>query len=191
MITMSCLTLIALPYLDCLVVPAVAPREHYCLSHNYFASLTVRGKPVFLFFPKGIHHYYLRNWGWGVAYTFTGGLFGIGWLVDAFRLPSLVRSTNKRLEEERMNAMPPVVSLCNAYAFGATPLGIFGAHHFYMGRKGFGMFYLMTLGLCGFGWIVDWFRMKWLVHRTNHPEEKVLGKRCGINIEFNLAEFKL
>src|SRR6218665_2104757 len=127
--------------------------------------------------PKGIHHYYLRNWAWGVAYTLTGGLFGIGWLVDVFRIPSMVRSTNKKLELERRNQLPRVVSLCDAYCLGATPAGLFGAHHFYMGRIAFGVFYMLTLGVCGIGWIVDWFRMKWLVHRANHPEEKVLGTR--------------
>ncbi len=35
--------------------------------------------------------------------------------------------------------------------------GYFGAHHFYTGRIGMGILYLLTLGLFGIGWIVDIF----------------------------------
>lgn len=36
-------------------------------------------------------------------------------------------------------------------------LGYFGAHQFYVGKKGKGWLYLFTVGLCGIGWIVDIF----------------------------------
>ena len=34
-------------------------------------------------------------------------------------------------------------------------LGFFGAHKFYEGKAGMGLLYLLTVGLFGFGWIVD------------------------------------
>lgn len=34
-------------------------------------------------------------------------------------------------------------------------LGYFGAHKFYEGKIGLGILYLLTCGLCGFGWIID------------------------------------
>lgn len=34
-------------------------------------------------------------------------------------------------------------------------LGFFGAHKFYEGKTGMGILYLCTLGLCGFGWMID------------------------------------
>lgn len=34
-------------------------------------------------------------------------------------------------------------------------LGVFGAHHFYVGRIGMGVAYLLTAGFCGIGWLVD------------------------------------
>lgn len=34
-------------------------------------------------------------------------------------------------------------------------LGLFGAHRFYVGKIGSGFLYLLTGGLCGFGWIID------------------------------------
>lgn len=33
--------------------------------------------------------------------------------------------------------------------------GYLGAHKFYEGKVGMGILYLFTLGLCGFGWIID------------------------------------
>jgi len=125
----------------------------------------------------GLHHYYLRRPLWGVAYTFTFGIFGIGWLIDACRLPSLVRQTNERLARERYETNQRHAQLCEAYILGVTPAGIFGAHHFYLGNCGFGVFYVFTLGGAGLGWIVDWFRMKWLVERSNNPDKYILGKR--------------
>lgn len=35
-----------------------------------------------LFGVLGVHHFYVGRVGMGIAYIFTGGLFGIGWLVD-------------------------------------------------------------------------------------------------------------
>ena len=34
----------------------------------------------------GIHRFYMKNYGMGLLYMCTLGLFGIGWLVDIFRL---------------------------------------------------------------------------------------------------------
>lgn len=33
--------------------------------------------------------------------------------------------------------------------------GFFGAHKFYEGKTGMGLLYLFTMGLLGFGWIID------------------------------------
>ena len=34
-------------------------------------------------------------------------------------------------------------------------LGLFGGHHFYVGKSGMGILYLFTAGLLGIGWVVD------------------------------------
>lgn len=47
-----------------------------------------------LFGYFGVHKFYERKWLWGVAYLFTGGLFGFGWLIDCVRI--LFRSTEPR-----------------------------------------------------------------------------------------------
>jgi TM2 domain-containing membrane protein YozV len=45
----------------------------------------------------GAHKFYLGRIGMGVLYVFTGALFGIGWLVDLFTLPTQTQAANARL----------------------------------------------------------------------------------------------
>ena len=40
----------------------------------------------FFFGGIGIHKFYLGKTGMGILYLFTGGLFGIGWLIDLISL---------------------------------------------------------------------------------------------------------
>lgn len=46
----------------------------------------------------GAHHFYLRRYGFGVLYMFTFGLFGVGYVVDWFRVPHLVAEANHQIE---------------------------------------------------------------------------------------------
>ena len=46
-------------------------------------------------------------------------------------------------------------------------LGVLGAHKFYLGRYGWGIVYLFTLGLLGFGLLVDLFTVTGQVRRRN------------------------
>lgn len=118
-----------------------------------------------LWFPFGLlgfHHFYLGNPLMGGLYFLTCGLFGIGWLIDLVRIPSLVKEANLRdptIKEEK--------SVGAAYALGVSPLGVLGFHHFYLNRPLWGFLYLLTVGLCGIGWLVDWFRIPLLVKRAN------------------------
>lgn len=42
----------------------------------------------------GGHRFYLRQTGTGILWLFTGGLFLVGWIVDAFLIPSIVNRVN-------------------------------------------------------------------------------------------------
>jgi TM2 domain-containing membrane protein YozV len=48
----------------------------------------------FFFGVCGVHRFYCGRVGTGILWFFTGGLFLIGWLVDAFLIPDMVREAN-------------------------------------------------------------------------------------------------
>ena len=55
-----------------------------------------------------------------------------------------------------------------AFLLAIWPLsGILGGHHYYLRRPWVGVFYTLTLGVCGVGYLVDWIRTPFLVKRTN------------------------
>jgi hypothetical protein len=56
---------------------------------------------------NGVHRFYCGRIGTGFLWLFTGGLCGIGWLVDLFLVPSLVREANAAHSD--LNGHPQVV----------------------------------------------------------------------------------
>jgi restriction system protein len=58
-----------------------------------------------------------------------------------------------------VNSVPVVVArkVCNKWTafLLCLFLGYFGAHKFYEGKPGMGILYIFTMGLFGFGWLVD------------------------------------
>lgn len=60
--------------------PAAAPAAPLNCSRTVAGLLC-----VFLGY-FGAHYFYARRWGMGLLYLCTVGLFGIGWLVDIFRI---------------------------------------------------------------------------------------------------------
>ncbi len=76
----------------------------------------------FFFGVLGAHRFYCGRIGTGIIWALTGGLFGIGWLVDVFLVPSLVREANaETLSEQQALAaaayqIPPPHPTVAAYA---------------------------------------------------------------------------
>jgi hypothetical protein len=50
----------------------------------------------------GFHRFYLGRIGTGLIWLFTGGLFGIGALIDLFYIPSMVRQENLGIRYHRL-----------------------------------------------------------------------------------------
>jgi len=116
----------------CIIISINIRNEYliicFVLRHKFLDDAYV------LHFPFGIlgfHYFYLERDVWGLIYMFTLGLFGIGWLVDLFRMPWLVSGANKRLEDElRMMAeireqlgMQPTTVIIRDYNYQQPPNG--------------------------------------------------------------------
>ncbi|XP_072020565.1 uncharacterized protein [Amphiura filiformis] len=164
----------------------------------------------------GIHHFYLGSVGLGLAYFFTLGCGGIGWITDWFRMPMLVKDANRKIErkwkmdnEETAFKDADAVRyeldtkrLSDCYVLGFPPAGLLGFHHFYLRRPGWGILYFLTLGLFGCGMIMDLFRMSVLHKRyktklklkaegkdDGYPEERHLDDAYALGFPLGLLGF--
>ncbi|XP_038058320.1 uncharacterized protein LOC119729705 [Patiria miniata] len=113
----------------------------------------------------GLHHFYMGRFGQGLAYLCTGGLAGVGWLVDLMRMPCLVSRHNKEVQENRTWTR----HLDDAYIY-AFPFGILGFHRFYLSGPAIGLLYFCTAGIFVFGWLIDLVRMPCLVKAANEKQ---------------------
>lgn len=123
-----------------------------CTESDLLLPWILASSPMGLF---GAHHYYLKRFGFGLLYTFTLGIFGMGYIVDWFRFPLLYKRGNN-FEKHLDDAYPLWF-----------PLGLLGFHHFYLKRPVWGFLYMLTLGFLGIGWLIDLFRMPTLVRNCN------------------------
>ena len=102
----------------------IAGREAAAMQSGTH-SLTV-GYICWVFGFVGAHRFYYGKPITGTLWFFTGGLLGIGWLVDLFLIPLMHRSA------ERRYVAGPVDY--NIAWLLLTFLGPFGAHRLYMGK---------------------------------------------------------
>ncbi|MGE9266924.1 MAG: NINE protein [Verrucomicrobiales bacterium] len=104
---------------------------------------------AWIFGFTGAHRFYAGKPVSGVIWFCTLGLLGIGWLIDLFLIPGMVKEANERYAAGRYD-----YSLAFLLHFF---LGVFGIHRFYLGKIWTGLLYLCTGGLLGIGVIYDLF----------------------------------
>jgi TM2 domain-containing membrane protein YozV len=99
----------------------------------------------------GAHRFYFGRPLSGTLWFFTGGLCGIGWLIDVVLIPSMDRSADFRYKPGRLDYTLAWVLL--------TFLGVLGIHRFYMGKVITGLIFLLTGGLLGLGLLYDFWTL--------------------------------
>jgi TM2 domain-containing membrane protein YozV len=100
----------------------------------------------------GAHRFYTGRPVSGTLWFFTFGLLGIGWLIDAFLIPGMVESANERFPAKGKYDYNVAWVLLT---FG----GVFGLHHFYLGRIVRGVIWLLTGGLFVIGYLYDFWTL--------------------------------
>ncbi len=79
------------------------------MSQNaFFNEYQKKRKKVsvaYILFLFGFHYIYLRKIGLFFAYWITGAGLGIWWIVDLFRMPSIVRSANEQTARDALQTL--------------------------------------------------------------------------------------
>ena len=70
---------------------------------EYLMRRKVSGMGYFWLFVFHVHYGYLREWGKQALFWLTFGGLGLWWLIDLFRIPSLVEAHNKNLSIDIMH----------------------------------------------------------------------------------------
>jgi TM2 domain-containing membrane protein YozV len=121
------------------------------MTHQHKTHSVLIGYVLWIFGFTGSHRFYFGRPISGTIYFFTLGLLFIGWLVDLFLIPAMEREAGLRFRGGEINYDAAWILL--------TFLGIFGVHRMYMGKWFTGIIYLCTLGLCGIGYIYDFWTL--------------------------------
>ncbi|MEU0821175.1 MMPL family transporter [Streptomyces mirabilis] len=96
----------------------------------------------------------------------TAGLHHTGVATIASR-PAVVPPPARPEPRLRQDSTPRAAkSVAVAYLWWFF-VGLFGMHHFYLGRTGRGLLHLCTLGICGLGWLADAFTLPHQVRSAN------------------------
>ena len=119
----------------------------------------VIGYVLWIFGFTGSHRFYFGKPISGTIWFFTGGLFLIGWIIDAFLIPSMARRADLRYAAGAIDYSVAWILL--------TFTGFLGIHRFYMGKWGTGILYLLTLGIFGLGVIYDFWTLNSQVSELN------------------------
>jgi TM2 domain-containing membrane protein YozV len=126
---------------------------------------TFIGYILWIFGFTGAHRFYFGKKVSGLIWFFTGGLLGIGWLIDLFLIPSMER-------EAAMRYQTGPIDYSLAWIF-QTFLGPLGIHRFYMGKYLTGLLWLLTGGLGLIGYVYDYFTLNEQVDEVNRGASRI------------------
>ena len=111
----------------------------------------------------GAHRFYYGKPVSGTIWFFTGGLLGVGWIVDLFLIPSMDRESDIKYWDGDIDYSIAWVLL--------VFLGAFGIHKFYMGKIVWGVLYLLTGGFFFIGVIYDYWTLNDQIDELNKAQK--------------------
>lgn len=111
----------------------------------------VIGYFLWIFGFLGAHRFYYGRQISGTIYFFTMGLLFVGWIIDLFLIPGMNEDADIRFNDGPVDF--------NIAWLLLTFVGLFGIHRMYMGKWLTGLLYLCTFGLCGVGYIYDFWTL--------------------------------
>jgi len=123
------------------------------------------GYILWIFGFTGAHRFYYGKQITGTIWFFTGGLCGIGWLIDLFLIPGMDAQADRRYRPGPIDY--------NLTWMLLTFLGVFGIHRFYMGKVFTGILWFLTLGLGGMGMLYDLWTLNEQVSEANAEAMRV------------------
>jgi TM2 domain-containing membrane protein YozV len=136
----------------------LARRRMMMRVHNNTHSILF-GYLLWIFGFTGAHRFYYGKQISGTIWFFTLGLLGIGWLIDAFLIPSMDREADRKYVEGPLDY--------NIMWLLLTFLGVFGVHRFVMGKWLSGILYLISGGLFLVGVLYDFFTLNGQIDEIN------------------------
>jgi len=129
--------------------PTIATQVHY----NTHSLLL--GYIFWIFGFMGAHRFYYGKKVSGTIWFFTLGLLGIGWIIDLFLIPGMVRDADEKYLDGPINYSVAWLLL--------TFLGPFGIHRFYLGKWISGILYLLTGGFLMLGVLYDYWNLNEMI----------------------------
>ena len=120
------------------------------------------GYLLWIFGFTGAHRFYFGKPLTGLIWLCTFGVFGIGWIIDAFLIPSMDREADIKFTEGKYDYNISWILL--------TFLGYFGVHRFYLGKWISGLIWFFTGGLFLLGYAYDFWNLNEMVSERNRSE---------------------
>lgn len=117
------------------------------------------GYILWIFGFLGAHRFYYGKPITGTIWFFTLGLLGIGWIIDLFLIPGMDRDADRKYVEGRVDYTVAWVLL--------TFLGYLGIHRLYMGKWITAIIWFFTVGLCGLGYLYDYWTLNGQISEVN------------------------
>ncbi len=120
---------------------------------------TLIGYVLWLFGFTGAHRFYFGKPITGTLWFCTLGLLGIGWVVDAFLIPSMDKAASAKYRSGVIDYNLAWILL--------TFLGIFGVHRIYMRKYFTGLLWFFTGGFFLIGYLYDFWTLNGQVSEVN------------------------